>query len=829
MPDVQLYNPATNLVQSYDEDTARERVRAGLGEVASPERIERDRIERKYAGGLGNQATALAAGLGRGVTFGLSDVALTELGGDDYREALRAYRELHPLTSTVGELAGAALVPIPGAGAAASVGEATLASVGRAALREAAVGGAYGLGAGLSEAALSGEGYKGEALAASLGLGALIGGGIGGAVAGGKYFSGTAAQGLKSAIVRPGEEALAHIGSEALGEQAAQGFGGAVGRVFAKSSELAGVEGASEGASLMAINRAGAELRSRAANATETIERQVAVVAENSKKIENAAKLLQEKAGSAKREQWSQLAHTERPAEALSAARSQARTMGEQLGRAIEDGEGNFARPDQLKKALGRTSAALEKMGKTESPAQAAWLLDELKRDIGILAKKTGAKATLSSEQATANLFQSLHDEAAQVLQNPSIWGEKAAQMQQSLDKATAFSRVDDISEKLKNATDPANAKALEAWRGQQLQVKERAQAALDHMSLSKAERSQLSSVPTAVDRNVAALDSALDAAKLDRQLNGMKSRDGSVLGMIMAGVAGGFFVGDGDLNVAGPLALAAGVIANPRRSIRQLAGLESLIRRGMRTTEKAGGQIIKQAGTVAQPAVWSAAGAKRAAILKAVQTINNTTPQQVADQTRSNFGLVAPTAPKAVEAAIDVSIRAHEYLQKHAPQAQARPGVIMSLGLPPSDYELEIFDRRREIVNDPFHILKEIKRGTLTPEAVDALQAVYPEMHKQLKQNITVQLGELAGRGESLPYRQVMPLELLLGQPIEGINSKDVVDTIQQTYSRELQGPGGVKQKETFKTKLKAGRPSPEVSQLYNSTTEDSALREIG
>lgn len=860
MADVQLYNPATNLVQSFDEETARQRIRSGFGEVATPQQVQRDIIERKYAGGIGNEALALGAGLARGGTFGLSDVALSELGGNDYREALQAYRELHPVASTVGELAGAALVPIPGGGLAAA-GERTLASVGKAALREAAIGGAYGLAGGLTEAALSGQGYSGEALAASMGLGALIGGGIGGAFAGGRLVR-RGGQSLQSAVVRPGEEAIETIMAKATGEKAADGLGGAVGRLWARTSELAGVKGTTEGAELLALNRAGMEARRVATNATKEIEQATEVFNAAGRKTEEAARLLHEKVGVAKYEQWAAKVKVAAPADTLEAARMQAWKLQERAVEMTKAGKGAFAKQDAIKLFKDKIDDTLYKLYyEVDDPARAAWMLDETKRDLGSLARKHGQKAKMSNQRATVDAFKSMYEDTRTFLENGAVWGDEAAEMQRSINKSytdlfdqarndprlgrflesreggfgepghKVFSDVGSTNV-LKNVLDPSNAEAAQAWAGRQTQIKDLIDTALEHMTLTDAERATLSAARPAAEEQIKLLEHVKNVATREKQLQGMDPGGMSVLGMMLGSAAGAAFASDGDAGAAAPLAIAAGLIANPRRAARQLAGLESLIGASVRATTKAGQQIVTKrasGGLLPRVATWSAIQvAERAKFLRGIDTVKNTSSEQVAQQTQRNLGMFGAVAPKVVQNATETAVRAHEYLQEHAPKPVGRPGTIMALSLPPSDYEIDLFERRRKVVNDPMTVLREIDQGTLTPEAVHAISNVYPEMYKQLKQSITVELGELAGRGESLPYKQIVPLELFLGQPIEGISSPDVVKTIQESYTREIQGPDGVKRKDTFKTKMKAGRPAPDVGKFYNQEN-DPVLREVG
>lgn len=193
--------------------------------------------EAKQFGGVGQGLKAVGAGAARGLTFGLSDVAATQFGGESARQELAGLKEHRGVLSGAGEvggmllplaLSGGAAAPIEGAEAGAGIlgGAARVAGAlprGVAALGEGAAdiagnvvgrgatslvgrvaqkaipmaaggaleGAAYGAGQTISEAALGDEELTAEKLLAGAGHGALIGGVAGGALgaisAGGKY------------------------------------------------------------------------------------------------------------------------------------------------------------------------------------------------------------------------------------------------------------------------------------------------------------------------------------------------------------------------------------------------------------------------------------------------------------------------------------------------------------------------------------------------------------------------------------------------------------------------------------------------------------------
>lgn len=161
----------------------------GIGRVAA-------QAENDSYSGLGHQIDAYAAGAVRGATGGLSDVALSALGGDSTRRELANLREYHPVLSGIAETAGGIAGLEAGGGplgevggfakgvATAPEGASAIARIGRAAAGGAIEGAAFGAGSGVSDLALSDDPITVERAVSTLSSKMLYGGLIGGAAGG---------------------------------------------------------------------------------------------------------------------------------------------------------------------------------------------------------------------------------------------------------------------------------------------------------------------------------------------------------------------------------------------------------------------------------------------------------------------------------------------------------------------------------------------------------------------------------------------------------------------------------------------------------------------
>ena len=158
-----------------------------------------------------NSPLAFGAGVLRGGSLGVTDPLMIGMGalvgkGEEVREGLQSTKEVNPAMSTAGEVTGvvtssllsggtsgaAQTLGAAGRGAAAvtkgvvaATGAAKAGKITQGIVRGAAEGAYWGLGAGVSEAALSGKPDEiVDHIVSNVGLGALTGGAFGGAIGG---------------------------------------------------------------------------------------------------------------------------------------------------------------------------------------------------------------------------------------------------------------------------------------------------------------------------------------------------------------------------------------------------------------------------------------------------------------------------------------------------------------------------------------------------------------------------------------------------------------------------------------------------------------------
>ena len=183
---VNMISPEGRAV-SVPDDAVEQAIDAGFRPETAPEKYAtaaKAHALAPYQGAFG-KAAAGVTGLARGVTVGLSDVALRAAGLDTLDEI----REANPGISMAGEIAGSFSPVGPAAAAAragrgvatAATGAGGLAKIARAGAGAGVEGAILGAGQGVSELALSDEPLTAERIASVLSSRALYGGAVGAA------------------------------------------------------------------------------------------------------------------------------------------------------------------------------------------------------------------------------------------------------------------------------------------------------------------------------------------------------------------------------------------------------------------------------------------------------------------------------------------------------------------------------------------------------------------------------------------------------------------------------------------------------------------------
>ncbi len=123
----------------------------------------------------------------------------------------------------------------------------------------------------------------------------------------------------------------------------------------------------------------------------------------------------------------------------------------------------------------------------------------------------------------------------------------------------------------------------------------------------------------------------------------------------------------------------------------------------------------------------------------------------------------VARFAPKLQMAIASQSGKVAQYLQSHLPGPAHDPNSItphVAGRVPVSDGDIKRYAQRLEGATDPLSILADMERGHVSPEKIDAVRVLWPELHESLRRNVIASLQE---RTEPVPYAKRVILDRVL------------------------------------------------------------------
>lgn len=155
----------------------------------------------------------------------------------------------------------------------------------------------------------------------------------------------------------------------------------------------------------------------------------------------------------------------------------------------------------------------------------------------------------------------------------------------------------------------------------------------------------------------------------------------------------------------------------------------------------------------------------------------------------------MALAAPETAVALRDKTINALDFLASKMPKSKS--GVLREYK--PSEGEIDKFNRYAVAIDNPKTIMTNLSSGYISPEEVEVLKQVYPELHSQLKEKA---IEKLTDKQKKIPYQLRIQLQKLL-------DVKDDVN-LQYQYTQALQAsfaPGGLLNEQTMNPKIASGR----------------------
>lgn len=773
---------------TWDETTS---LHPTWDETYAPGELEKAEAEQKY-GGLSGEAKAFGLGALRGATLSGSDYLLTKTGAMSPDE-IKGYQNTNPISSTTGEVGGAvtSAVLAPELAPVAMIGKAgtavanaarsaellgglarssraaqVLSSLGATAAGSAVEGALYsGIGNTVNEYSLGDPDLNGQkflsVLGHNLGQGAMYGAAIGTALKGAEL-------GIPPSL-KAAKQGLVDIRDKLIGS----GVGG--------SSGLAGK-------ALDTIDPSGKlseYMGNRMTNLGE--DEKVKVVRETTsdlntvhKNIETTIKDLNEKL---RPEETEALIGSADPIKAEAAARDVVNTMDQALkqAKALPQlyQQSAIAKLEDLHQELSQKLVE-------SSPLETFEALRDAKQRLG---KMAFTKLPTETTEDTVNLLKGVTSQANNVLKDPDIFGHAGASLAAHDDMLSQYyqfikpGRGMTDFQKTFGKLDGRGRWAFDPKKVELVFKRGNTLTGQDQMRALDSYFDTLKSLPDHIESTMANVpNSNMDHEALKNMI------DNSHAGTVEAHEKYVDSIGKNknslgfaDLAAAsiavshpaiGAMIEAYNVARNPISAMNKLAEVERILGKSTQAISRGAKAIFdtgvetthKSMGTLLSFPIKERLS-EHAKIADNVADMNSN-PGLLMDRLAENTQSLHEAAPNTAGAVQSTQTMAISFLASKLPPRP--PSNPFSEPYKPSNSEMAMFERYVQIVEKPIAALDLVKQNTITNEAVETLNAVYPKLYNEMKSAVLKEATDILAKKQTIPYQTKQSLSIFLGQPLE-------------------------------------------------------------
>ena len=209
-----------------------------------------------------------------------------------------------------------------------------------------------------------------------------------------------------------------------------------------------------------------------------------------------------------------------------------------------------------------------------------------------------------------------------------------------------------------------------------------------------------------------------------------------------------------------------------------------SLINRGVNTLlEK--GDAVK--GLIAQKAIPKEEQMKKFEKMQEHLQDMTQNPTKLMDALEANTAMLHQIAPNINTNLNVAAARATQFLASKLPTQNASS--MLTPAYKPSGSEMARFNRYVQTVENPLHVLEQMRKGNLTSETLETLQTVYPQLLKQMQNDITQKLDKKTMA--KMPYQSKLMISAFLGSDLTNSLSQPSILSAQITSVPPAPGPG--------------------------------------
>jgi hypothetical protein len=302
-------------------------------------------------------------------------------------------------------------------------------------------------------------------------------------------------------------------------------------------------------------------------------------------------------------------------------------------------------------------------------------------------------------------------------------------------------------------------------------------------------------------------------ARTLDRLWESTPFSSTSVLGGILGGAVGG--------PVGSIIGAVIGAVGKEIPDATRLAMLKFLSS-GLPVNSKAFKAMVTTADAIAKGNEKLSRASLRVFSNTAVQ-VNQPTPKQLKDidlkvaEFQQNPAMLLEGEEnqneyynsEQVAAMSAASARTLQYLASLRPSEE--PTAPLNMSVVPNDVEKAKYNNALKIAQAPLIVLEQIQNGTLTPESMQHLQIMYPDLLQRMQNKVGEAMIDAADSKKTIPYHVKMSASMFLGQNLESSMQPNAI-MANQTQQAPVQQP------QAPMSKIRVSNKLNEVSRSYST-----------
>lgn len=138
--------------------------------------------------------------------------------------------------------------------------------------------------------------------------------------------------------------------------------------------------------------------------------------------------------------------------------------------------------------------------------------------------------------------------------------------------------------------------------------------------------------------------------------------------------------------------------------------------------------------------------------------------PDALGQHLQNHTAAIEGAAPNVAQSFQHAMVASVNFLNSKLPKPP--PQFMLSPHWEPTEMQKQKFNQYYDAVQNPVSILKQVKRGMLTSESMEAVDATHPALLQQMRQKV---LGEMnQQKAMKLPYSVKLSLSKFLGEPLD-------------------------------------------------------------